>query len=355
MSPGINKNTMLQWKIIWSILFLLIFNTNVWAIGEITFEMGVAELSKQLVEGLGEEKIHLYIEPFTEELTGQPFPLSILLQNAVSESLKGSKQIVEGYDASGQEVLFLRGRCKVHGEKILISAEIFDQNGTKISKAKAIIEKNFVDEDYFVAKLEDYFKWLASKINGDIMSLGTGYMDSTFVLTLFPFNEKTELPISRHIPSGLSDYLNVSIVRKDSAFGFLSGEIIDYGSRLQVVARLNENESKKLIVSAKVEIPKDLIPESWFQGKKSKPSPVKKISVTHSYRADEDEIGLIETMKENALRAARRKLLKKMISKPYRMTKDKGIELLDQADEDWISEEDKGVKLKLSIDMNGIQ
>ena len=44
-----------------------------------------------------------------------------------------------------------------------------------------------------------------------------------------------------------------------------------------------------------------------------------------------------------------------MISKPYSMTKDKGIELLDQADEDWISEEDKGVKLKLSIDMNGIQ
>ena len=56
MSPGINKNTMLQWKIIWSILFLLIFTTNVWAIGEITFEMGVSELSKQLVEGLGEEK-----------------------------------------------------------------------------------------------------------------------------------------------------------------------------------------------------------------------------------------------------------------------------------------------------------
>ena len=109
-----------------------------------------------------------------------------------------------------------------------------------------------------------------------------------------------------------------------------------------------------MCIRDRVEIPKDLIPESWFQGKKSKPSPVKKISVTHSYRADEDEIGLIETMKENALRAARRKLLKKMISKPYSMTKDKVIELLEQADEDWISEEDKGVKLKLSIDMNGI-
>ena len=95
--------------------------------------------------------------------------------------------------------------------------------------------------------------------------------------------------------------------------------------------------------------------ENHSQHGESKPSPVKKISVIHSYRADEDEIGLIETMKENALRAARRKLLKKMISKPYSMAKGNVLELLYQADEDWINEEDKGVKLNLSIDMNDIQ
>lgn len=332
------------------LFFLLAFAAPAWGIGEMTFEIGIAELSKQLIEGLGDRKVQLFIEPFTEELTEQIYPLSTLLQNAISERLKESKNILEKSDEVELEIFTLRGKFKIHKDKILINAEILDSLGAKVSKGRAIIEKAFVDKKYFVPKIEDYLMFLASKMNEEISGLGMGYMETTVMPMPFLFKEKTDIPISKYISNGISGYLDIEIVRKEPATGMLTGEIIEFGDFYQVATRISEKKSGKRIASARANIPKKLIPESLTLGKK--PKQKKKVKIVHSYRADKDEIGLIETMKNNALRAARRKLLKKLIKKPYKFSKEKALDLLDDMDENWIKEEDSGVKVELSVELD---
>lgn len=74
----------------------------------------------------------------------------------------------------------------------------------------------------------------------------------------------------------------------------------------------------------------------------------KKVKILRDYHADKDEIGLIQTMKENTRRGAKHDLLKKL-TKEHGLSKDNAMKLLDMAEENWLEENANGVKLEMIV------